>query len=313
MKLRRLRLRAIDLAPAALFLIAIAAAASQSDRFLTVATAVQVLGQAAPLIVVATGMTFVLLVGGVDLSVGAVMFVGAGLVGRLSADGQPLWVCGLVLVAVGLAGGALNALLITRLRLLAFIATLAILYIGRGLGRWITQTRAMNLPHEFLDLGSTAWLGLPAPVWVGLAVATAGQFVLSRTPFGRHLYALGADPDAARTLGLPVARLTAAVYVISGACAGVGGLLALARLGAVSPRFGELYEFEAITACVLGGASLYGGRGRILPGAVLGALLLQTIFAALVAVQADPYTYPLVTAVLIFGAVVLDALRRRPA
>jgi ribose transport system permease protein len=311
-RLGRRRVRPIDLAPAALFVLALAAAASQSSHFLTLTNAAQIVGQAAPLIVVATGMTFVLLVGGVDLSVGALMFIGAGLTGHLAANGHPLWLSALVLVAVGLAGGALNALLITRLRLLAFIATLAMLYIGRGLGRWITETRAMNLPQEFLDLGSAAWLGLPAPAWVGLAVASAGQFLLSRTPFGRHLYALGADPDAARTLGLPIARLTATVYVISGACAGVGGLLALARLGAVSPRFGELYEFEAITACVLGGASLYGGRGRVLPGAVLGALLLQTIFAALVAVQADPYTYPLVTAALIFGAVVLDALRRRP-
>jgi ribose transport system permease protein len=101
------------------------------------------------------------------------------------------------------------------------------------------------------------------------------------------------------------------VYVISGACAGVGGLLALSQLGAVSPRFGELYEFDAITAAVLGGASLYGGHGRVLPGTVMGALLLKTIFSALVTLQANPYLYPLITAAIIFAAVLVDTLRTR--
>jgi ribose transport system permease protein len=108
-----------------------------------------------------------------------------------------------------------------------------------------------------------------------------------------------------------VRRTVSAVYVISGACAGLGGLLALTQLGAVSPRFGELYEFDAITAAVLGGTSLYGGQGRVLPGVVLGALLLKTIFNALVLVQANPYLYPLITAAVIFAAVLVDTLRRR--
>jgi ribose transport system permease protein len=112
-------------------------------------------------------------------------------------------------------------------------------------------------------------------------------------------------------VGLQTRRLTASIYVVSGACAGIAGFLALSRLGAVSPRFGELYEFNAITASVLGGASLFGGQGRALPGAVFGAVLLQTIFSALVAIGADPYLYPLITAAVIFIAVFVDALRAR--
>lgn len=304
-------LRALDLAPLLLFAAVVALFAAQSDRFLTLATATRVLEQSAPTIVVAAGMTFVLLTAGVDLSVGATMFIGAGVAGHLALAGWPLGVCALAMVGVGLACGGVNAFLVTRLRLVAFVATLATLYIGRGLGRVITETRAMNLPDVFLALGSARVLEVPVPVWIAAVVVLTGQWTLSSTPFGRQLYALGASPDAARTLGLPTSRLTASVYIISGVCASVGGLLALAQLGAVSPRFGEFYEFDAITASVLGGTSLFGGQGRIFPGAVLGALLVKTIFAGLVIVQADPYLYPLVTSGIIFAAVLVDSLRRR--
>jgi ribose transport system permease protein len=123
---------------------------------------------------------------------------------------------------------------------------------------------------------------------------------------------LGVNAEAARKVGVDARRLTAAVYAISGFCAGLGGLLALSRLGSVSPRFGEFYEFDAITASVLGGASLYGGRGHVLPGTVLGAVLLAAIFSALVSVQANPYLYPLITATVIFAVVLTDTLRTRP-
>lgn len=301
----------VALAPSLLFAMVVIAFALQSERFLTASTGARILEQSAAILVVTTGMTFVLLTGGVDLSVGAIMFVGAGLAGHLALSGQPVAVCAAVMAGVGAAAGAVNALLVARLRLLAFVATLATLYVGRGLGRVITETRAMNLPDEFLAFGASRLLGIPAPVWVALAVVAAGQLVLSSTPFGRQLYAVGGNVDAARALGVRVTAVTASAYVISGACAGVGGLLALSQLGAVSPRFGEFYEFDAITASVLGGTSLFGGRGRIFPGAVMGAVLVKTIFAGLVIVQVDPYLYPMITAAIIFAAVLVDSLRQR--
>jgi ribose transport system permease protein len=306
----RLLARALGAAPAALFVLVVCLVGLQSERFLTTENAAQIVGQAAPTIVVAVGMTFVLLTAGVDLSVGALMFIGAGLAGHLALAGWPLAVSAAVMVGTGLAGGLVNSVLVTRFRLIPFVATLATLYIGRGVGRWITETRAINLPESFLALGASSWLGIPSVAWVAAAVAVAGQLVLSYTPFGRQLYAVGANADAARMAGVNTARITASVYVISGACAGIGGVLALSRLGAVSPRFGELYEFDAITATVLGGTSLYGGHGRVLPGAVLGALLLKTIFSALVSLQANPYLYPLITAGVIFAAVLVDTARR---
>ena len=302
--------RILRFAPFAV-LAALAAGTGEAERFWTVENALQITAQAAPTVVVATGMTFVLLTAGVDLSVGALMFIGAGVAGPLAVAGWPLAAVAAVMAGVGLAGGLLNAVLVTRFRLVPFVATLATLYIGRGVGRWITETRAINLPDSFAALGASSWLGVPVVAWVAAAVAVAGQFVLSATPFGRQLYALGANPEAARKAGVNTVAILTVVYVISGACAGLGGLLALSQLGAVSPRFGELYEFDAITAAVIGGASLYGGYGRVLPGAVFGALLLKIIFSALVSMQANPYLYPLITAAVIFAAVLVDTLRRR--
>ncbi len=302
-------LRLLDFAPLALFAAVLLVFGLMSDKFLTVANFTQILVQASPTAVVATGMTFVLLTAGVDLSVGAIMFIGAGIAGKMALGGQPVPLCLLVMIGVGVLGGAVNALLVTRLKLVAFIATLATLYIGRGMGRWITQTRAMNLPDSFLALGSAKWLGVPLPLWIAGAVILVAQLVLSNTPFGRQLYALGNNAEAAKKAGLRTTRLLTAVYVICGACAGLGGILALSQLGAVSAKFGELYEFDAITAAVLGGTSLFGGRGRVFPGTVLGAVLLKCIFNGLVIVQADPYLYPLITSAIIFVAVLLDSLR----
>lgn len=304
-------IRLLDWAPVALFVVVLLVFEAMSGKFLTRDNFTQILIQSSSTAVVATGMTFVLLTAGVDLSVGAIMFVGASIAGKMALSGQPLPLCLLTMLGVGLIGGAVNALLVTRLRLVAFIATLAMLYIGRGIGRWITQTRAMNLPDSFLALGSAKWLGVPLPLWIAGFVIFIAQLILSNTPFGRQLYALGNNAEAARKAGLNTRRLLAAVYVICGGCAGLGGILALSQLGAVSPKFGELYEFDAITTAVLGGTSLFGGRGKVFPGTVMGAVLLKSIFNGLVIVQADPYLYPLITSGIVFVAVLLESLRNR--
>lgn len=304
-------LRLLDAAPLALFAVVLTVFGLMSDKFLTADNVTQILVQSSSTAVVATGMTFVLLTAGVDLSVGAIMFIGAGIAGKMAVAGQPLALCLLAMISVGAIGGAVNALLVTRLKLVPFIATLATLYIGRGVGRWITQTRAMNLPDSFLVLGSAKWLGLPLPLWITGAVIAAAQLTLSNTPFGRQLYALGNNAEAAKKAGLPTTRLLASVYVLCGVCAGLGGILALSQLGSVSPKFGELYEFDAMTAAVLGGTSLFGGRGKVFPGTFLGAVLLKSIFNGLVIVQADPYLYPLATSAIIFVALLVDSLRCR--
>ena len=171
----------------------------------------------------------------------------------------------------------------------------------------------MNLPDVFLAVGSAKWLGVPLPLWIAGGVILLAQVVLSHTPLGRQLYALGNNAEAAKKAGLRTTRLLTAVYLFCGLCAGLGRHPGAGELGAVSPRFGELYEFDAITAAVLGGTSLFGGRGKVFPGTVLGAVLLKSIFNGLVIVQADPYLYPLITSGIVFAAVLLDSLRQRLA
>jgi ribose transport system permease protein len=282
-----------------------------SPRFLEIPNLVNIVVQSASLGILATGMTFVLLTAGIDLSVGSLMFVSAALAGKLVVAGWSLPVAFGVVVVAGLAGGALNGLAVTRLGIKPFVVTLSTLYIGRGFALWLTETRALNLPESLLTVGSARLVGLPVPVLALAAVLIAAHLTLQRTPFGRHLYAVGADPEVARRAGLPVKRLTLAAYAICGLLAALGGAVAVAQLGAVSPTFGRDREFAAISAAVLGGVSLFGGRGAVLPGVLLGALLMQTVENGLVIVNADPYLYPMVMATVIFVAVLLDSLKGR--
>jgi ribose transport system permease protein len=300
---------AIENAPLLLFAGVLAFFASRSPAFLTGGNLFNIVTQSASTAVVATGMTFVLLTGGVDLSVGGVMFVAAAVAGKLVLAGHSLPLALAAMLAVGLAAGAVNALFVVRLRVLPFVVTLATLFLGRGLALWITETRAMNLPGGFLRLGTERVAGVPLPALLLAAVLITAHVVLRSTAFGRELYAIGHDPAAARKAGLPVERRLAAVYLISGVGAAFGAVLALAQLGAVSPTFGREKEFAAIAAAVLGGTSLFGGRGQVLPGTLLGALLIQTVENGLVVLNADPYLYPLITSAVIFAAVLTDSLR----
>jgi len=169
---------------------------------------------------VAIGMTFVLLAAGVDLSVGASMFVGAAIAGKLLLAGYPAALALIVMLVVGVALGALNALFVVRLRIIPFVVTLATLYAGRGLALWITRTRSMNLPESILDLGAVRLVDLGVaitpPFALLVAVAIAAQLVLTRTPYGRQLYAVGSDPEAARKAGIRVGWILASVYVSRG-------------------------------------------------------------------------------------------------
>jgi ribose transport system permease protein len=298
-------------APLLLFLVLLGFFGSLSSKFLAGSNLLNLLIQSSSTAVVAIGMTFVLLTAGVDLSVGAIMFVAAAVAGKLVLGGAPVGAALLVMALIGVAFGAINALLITRVRIVAFIVTLATLYLGRGLALWITETRAMNLPAGFLAIGTGRFLGIPVPVLVFLATLALAHGVLRHTPFGRQLYAVGQDLERARKAGIQTGRVLTVVYLVSGLCAAIGGMLALAQLGAVSPTFGTNKEFSAIAAAVLGGTSLFGGRGQVFPGTVLGALLMQSVENGLVILNADPYLYPLISSSIIFLAVLTDSLRNR--
>jgi ribose transport system permease protein len=287
-----------------------------SPAFRTTSNVKNILVQSSSVAIAATGMTLVLLTGGIDLSVGAIMFLSAAVAGKLVVGGWvpglapvPVWLAVLAILPIGLLFGAANALLIAGCGMLPFVVTLATLFIGRGVALQITQTRALNLPPQFLSIGHATVLGVPFPVVLLIVTVAVAHLVLTQTPFGRQLYALGNSPDAARKAGLRTTRLVAAVYLASAGCAALAGIVSVAQLGAVSPTFGWQREFAAVAAAVLGGTSLFGGRGSVFPGTLLGALMIQTVETGLNIINADPYSYPVVVGCIIFAAVLIDRLR----
>ena len=302
-------IRVLNQASLVLFALVLLVFGTLSSAFLQPANALNILIQTSSTGILAVGMTFVLLAAGVDLSVGSIMFVAAAVGGKLALSGSPMPVVLTVMIGIGAICGALNALFITRLAIMAFIVTLATRFLGRGLGLRITETRAMNLPDSFYELGAAKLVGIPLPVVIFGMVALLAHITLTRTPFGRQVYAVGADPEAARKAGLSAGLILFSVYVICGLCAAIAGIVALSQAPAVSPSFGNNREFMAIAAAVLGGTSLFGGRGAVFPGTVLGAVLIQTIENGLNILNVNPYLYPLILSAVIFIAVLLDAVR----
>jgi ribose transport system permease protein len=250
-----------------------------------------------------------LLTAGIDLSVGSIMFLTAIAGGVALNQGAPLMVGFLVAVAAGALFGAVNAFFISGLRVIPFIVTLATLYIGRGVGLWITRTRSLSLPDWLQQVGTSRFLGIPFPILVFLVALVGAHVILARTPFGRQIYAIGNDADAARKAGIRVRRVVFLVYVISGVCAALAGIVAIAQTPNVAPTFAEQREFAAIAAAVLGGTSLFGGRGNVFPGTLMGALLIQTVETGMVMIDLNQYLYPLVTSLVIFLAVLIDSVR----
>jgi len=229
---------------------------------------------------VALGMTFVIMTGGIDLSVGSVVALGGVVAIKVSEHGLlPGLLAG---TAAGAAVGAVNGLLITRLRLQPFIVTLATLLAVRGLALTLAGTRAaVAAPGDFQKLGNWSLLGLPVAAWAMLLAFLVGAAVLNYTPWGRRILAIGGNVDAARLMGLPVARTTFSVYVLSGALAGCAGVFLGSQNGSVDTAAGQGWELSAIAAVVVGGTLLTGGVGSVL-SSLVGVLLLQLIFNLIV-------------------------------
>lgn len=259
--------------------------------------------------ITAVGITFVLLTGGIDLSLGSNMYLSSVIAGLLMRN-QDIGVVPALLVAmiVGMLYGALNAFCVVRLKIIPFMVTLATLVIGRGLGTALTESKQVDFPVEMTQFGQTPVFGLPMPVIVFIIVAIVGTIVLTRTPLGRQIYAVGNDPEAAKKAGINTDRVITFVYVVCGFCAGIAGFVLVSQIGRLDRSFAEGREFDAITASVLGGTSLFGGVGTI-PGAVIGALLTQMVSAGLIFNNVNLYLQPMVRAVIIFIAVFIDSLR----
>ena len=261
--------------------------------------------------IVAVGMMFVLLTGGIDLSVGSNMYVSAVVAGLcIQHFSAPIWVGVIVCLLVGLTFGAVNAFAVTKLGVIPFVVTLATMVAGRGIGLMFSQSRAVNFPDSITGIGSTEFLRIiPWPIIIFGIVVLSAWLVLHQTTLGKQLYAVGHNLDAARKAGIPTNRVRATAFVLCGLFASLGGLISVAQSGNVNAGFGKLDEFDAIAAAVLGGVSLFGGIGKVFPGVVLGAVIFQIVSTGLTSARIDLYLHDMISAAVIFLAVLFDSLR----
>jgi ribose/xylose/arabinose/galactoside ABC-type transport system permease subunit len=286
--------------------------ASGFPRFWSPENMLNIIKQAAVFAgIIGVGMTFVLLTAGIDLSVGSNMYLAVVCAGLLMrSSGFDIFPALFVSLLVGTLFGAVNAFAIVRLKIIPFMTTLATLVIGRGLGTALTESRQIDFPERMIAFGQTQLFGvIPMPIIVFVLVVVAAWFILTRTQFGRQVYAVGNDIEAAKKAGINTDRTLALVYIISGFCAGLAGFILASQLGGrVDRSFGETREFDAIAAAVLGGTSLFGGVGNAF-GTVLGAVLIQMVGTGLQFNLVNLYLQPMVRALIIFLAIFFDSLR----
>jgi ribose transport system permease protein len=292
-------------------LIFIAALILTTSDFLTLTNLDNLVRQVAVFAILSVGELFVILTAGIDLSVGSVLGLSGGVTALLLANGTSIPLTILAGLGVGLAVGLINGLLVSRLKLPPFIATLGMLGIARGLVLLLTGAKTIApLPDAFNAIANGTLLGLPSLFWILIIVALVAAFVLGRTIFGRYVYAVGSNAESARLSGVPVNAVLLAVYSISGLLAGFAGILTTSRLGAGIPTAGTGYELQAIAGAVIGGASLSGAKGRVI-GAVLGALIMGLLANGGNLLAIDPFYLQIAIGLLIILAVYFDHLQGR--
>ena len=289
----------------------VAAFGLATDHFFTAGTFRTIANQIPAALVVAVGMTFVLVVAAIDLSVGSVLalcgaVLGAGL-GELGL-GLPL-ALGTCLLAGGLCG-ALNGLVIVRWGLPSFIVTLGMMEMARGAAYLLTGSRTRYIGSAVERVSEASVLGLSLPFALALTVVAAGQLVLSRTVFGRYMVAVGTNEEAVRLTGINTGAVKGAVFALSGLLAGLGALLHSARLGSADPNAGAGFELQAIAAVVVGGTSLLGGRGSVV-SSFFGVVIMAVLGTGLAQVGVQDPSKRVITGAVIVAAVIADRYRHR--
>ncbi|TBA89713.1 ABC transporter permease [Rhizobium ruizarguesonis] len=300
------------------FLLLVVVLSFSNEFFLTGGNISNVLLQTSINGVLAIGMTFVILTRGIDLSVGSVVAL-AGIVSAsfsttsataaIAGAPYPVAIGLAVGILVGVACGAISGAIVSRFSVPAFVATLGMLSAARGLTLIYGGGRPVPaLTPAFRWIGTGDVFGIPAPVIILAVVFAASWWILSRTRFGRYIYAVGGNPHAAKTSGIDIGRIRFIVYVISGGLAGLAGMLLSARTGSALPQAGIAYELDAIAAVVIGGTSLSGGVGRV-TGTLIGALIIGVMNNGLDLMGIQSYYQQVLKGALIVGAVMLDQKR----
>ena len=301
--------------PLLALLAACAFFASRTDRFLTGQNFSLILQQVMVVSVIAIGQTLIILTAGIDLSCGMVMALGSIVMTKFAVDlgMNPYLAIAAGLLACG-AFGLLNGALVTYVRLPPFIVTLGVLNIAFAVTQIYSQSQTVSgLPDALLFFGTTFRIGQTAVTYgtlIMLGMYLSAWFLLRETSPGRHIYALGNNPEAARLMGIPAQRLLVSVYTIAALIYGIAALLAVARTGVGDPQAGQTENLDSITAVVLGGTSLFGGRGTIL-GTLVGALIVGVFRNGLTLMSVPSVYQILITGILVILAVMTDQLSRR--
>ncbi len=274
-------------------------------NFMSVARAVSLTA------IVAMGMTFVLTAREIDLSVGSELGLSSVTTGWVLVHGAPIAVGIVVGACTGLLIGFLNGLMTVRLRIPSLIVTLGTMYAGRGFVYVITMGHPIYpMPQALQDIG-VGTIGLvPNAVYILLVIALISHFLLTRTVFGREVRAVGGNPEAARVTGINIDRVRLSVFLLTGFCAGVAGVLMLARLNSAEPGAGISLELTVIASTIIGGTSLFGGYGTIL-GTVIGTILTGILVSALILLHIPAYYEQVVVGIIIILAVTMDQVQRR--
>ncbi len=279
-----------------------------SDVFLSGRNILNIIRQISVNTVIAVGMTFVIITGGIDLSAGAILavsgVVAAGLLKNLGIESVLIVI--LISTLVGGFLGFLNGLSISKLKVPPFIATLAMMQIARGVAYLLSNGRPIvDLPDNFLIIGQGSFLGVPVMIIFMIIVVIIGYIILQHTKFGRYVYYVGGNEEAARVSGINVSKMLLLVYTFAGLCAGFAGVILSSRINSGQPQAGMTYELYAIAAVVIGGTSLSGGIGSV-GGTIIGACIIGIIRNSMNLLNVSPFNQMVVLGAVILGAVILD-------
>lgn len=309
--IKRVMPRAKELGILVVLIVLVVAFSILTPHFLDVGNLFDIIKQIATLGICAVGFTFVLITGGIDLSLGYQISLNVVVAGMLMAQFHLPWLLAVLAVLVlGTVIGTINGLIITKTGLAPLIVTLSMMTILNGVSYLLSQGLPIfGFPVEFSFLGQGALLGIPVPVFFLIAAWIVGIFILNKTYFGRYLYAIGNNTEAARLSGVNTKRTVTVVYAMAGFFTAIGAVLMLSRLNSAQSASGAGFEFEVLTACVLGGVSVMGGRGTLF-GAFVGVLIIGVLDNGLVLMNVSAYVQLIIKGVILLVAVSYDALSK---
>jgi ribose transport system permease protein len=288
-----------------------------APNFFTMRSIMSLALQTSAVTIMGIGVTFTIITAGIDLSIGSVIALTGTIAVMAALAGIPIWLSMIIGLLTGAFCGWLNGLMITRLKLPPFIATLGMMMVARGVALTITNANAWPAPDGFGDLGNNAILGtgpefpgIPYPVLIMIAVAIIFAFILGKTRIGRYTYAVGSNEEAARLSGIQVPFVKIVSYIISGLLAGLVGIILASRMVTSQPNSAVGYELNAIAAAVIGGTSLMGGVGTIM-GSVIGSFIIGILNVGLTMAGANYFMQQIVIGLVVIGAVTVDNLKGR--